>query len=127
MNRAVILAGSNFNEQDNLKKSLQKLQNHGSLIKHSPAIYTVATGAQYQKDFLDQALVVETNLSQTEFTEALKAIEQVLGRTPALKQQGLIPIDLDLLVWNGVMLKRDFLETPSLRALVQEVELFDNL
>ncbi len=127
MNRAVILAGSNFNEQDNLKKSLQKLQNHGNLIKQSRAIYTVATGAQYQKDFLDQALVVETRLSQAEFTESLKTIERTLGRTLALKQQGLIPIDLDLMVWNGTLLKRDFLENPALRALVQEVELFSNL
>ena len=127
MNRAVILAGSNFNEQDNLKKSLQKMQNHGNLINQSRAIYTVAMGTQYQKDFLDQALVVETRLSQTEFTEVLKVIERELGRTLELKQQGHIPMDLDLLAWNGAILKRDFLENSALRALVQEVELFDIL
>ena len=55
--------------------------------------------------FLNQVAVAGTNASLEEVRRAVKAMEKRLGRMSDSKQKGKIPIDIDLLLWNGTILK----------------------
>ena len=71
----------------------------------SEAIYTEPIGLSDSGLFLNQVAVAGTNASLEEVRRAVKAMEKRLGRMSDSKQKGKIPIDIDLLLWNGTILK----------------------
>ena len=74
-------------------------------IRFSEAIYTEPIGLSDSGLFLNQVAVAGTNASLEEVRRAVKAMEKRLGRMSDSKQKGKIPIDIDLLLWNGTILK----------------------
>ena len=74
-------------------------------IRFSEAAYTEPVGLPGSGLFLNQVAVAGTEASQEEVEPALKDMEKRLGRMPDSKQKGQIPIDIDLLLWNGTILK----------------------
>ena len=68
-------------------------------------IYTEPIGLSDSGLFLNQVAVAGTNASLEEVRRAVKAMEKRLGRMSDSKQKGKIPIDIDLLLWNGTILK----------------------
>ena len=73
--------------------------------RFSEAIYTEPIGLSDSGLFLNQVAVAGTNASLEEVRRAVKAMEKRLGRMSDSKQKGKIPIDIDLLLWNGTILK----------------------
>ena len=76
-----------------------------SVACFSEAIYTEPIGLSDSGLFLNQVAVAGTNASLEEVRRAVKAMEKRLGRMSDSKQKGKIPIDIDLLLWNGTILK----------------------
>ena len=74
-------------------------------FRFSEAIYTEPIGLSDSGLFLNQVAVAGTNASLEEVRRAVKAMEKRLGRMSDSKQKGKIPIDIDLLLWNGTILK----------------------
>jgi len=64
-----------------------------------------------QDDFLNAAVVVETDLEPEELLAACKAIERELGRVPGARHAAR-PIDLDLLMIQGREHHSDDLKVP---------------
>ena len=89
--------GSNSDCEANLKSAAGLLRTYFSSIRFSEAVYTEPVGLPGSGLFLNQVAVAGTDASQN--------MEKQLGRTPDSKQKGRIPIDIDLLLWNGVVLK----------------------
>ena len=75
------------------------------LFRHDPVLRSGLYGAGRFARFLNQVAVAGTEASQEEVERALKDMEKRLGRMPDSKQKGQIPIDIDLLFWNGTILK----------------------
>jgi 2-amino-4-hydroxy-6-hydroxymethyldihydropteridine diphosphokinase len=46
-----------------------------------------------------------TRLALDELLSRLKAIERLLGRTPESKLRGVVEADVDLVIWNGEVLR----------------------
>ena len=104
-NNVILCLGSNTDCEANLKSAVGLLRGYFGTIRFSEEAYTEPVGLPGSGLFLNQVAVAGTEASQEEVERALKDMEKRLGRMPDSKQKGQIPIDIDLLFWNGTILK----------------------
>jgi len=108
MNTAVVGLGSNINPVENIDRARKLLSQKNQIIAESPLIQTAPIGLKRQGKFLNGALLVKTELDYPTFNQCLKKIEISLGREKTFLKSGPRTIDLDIIVWNGKILHRDF-------------------
>ncbi len=83
----------------------------GVVLKRSSYYETEAWGNKNQKDFINQAIVVETNLSPEEVLDSIQKIEYNLGRIKAEKWGARI-IDIDIIFYDSEIIKNGDLKIP---------------
>ncbi len=96
MAQAILLTGGNEGDvaaalaaaRDMMRKSIGSVATASSLYRSAPWGDFDTT----QKDFLNQALIVETHLTPVELLDATQRIEQELGRQRISRQDGDMPI-----------------------------------
>ena len=125
MNRVVIGLGSNIDPKTNIHKAQQALKSKFTILAQSAFIQTAPIGYTDQDDFINGAILIETELTQEELTQALKQMEIQLGRTKSPIKSGPRSIDLDIVVWNDTIVDQDFYERDFLKNSV--LELLPNL
>ena len=123
-NNVILCLGSNTDCEANLKSAASLLRAYFGSIRFSEAIYTEPIGLPDSGLFLNQVAVAGTNASLEEVRRAVKAMEKRLGRMPDSKQKGKIPIDIDLLLWNGTILKPADWEKEYVQLLFRSVPSF---
>ena len=116
MNTAAIALGSNLpssfgDPKANLVHAVGELNDLGRVRAVSNWFETDPVGYTEQPRFVNAATVLETGLAPAELLEALLAIERRMGRdrSAAAIRKGPRVIDLDLLLFDGLVL-----ETPAL-------------
>lgn len=113
MNQVVLMLGGNQGDvKETLLKTIKELTNKVGSITNQSAIYkTKAWGITDQPDFLNQAIVLKTNLLPEKVMEMCLSIEQILGRTRKENNKwGERIIDIDLIFYNN-----EIVDTPSLK------------
>lgn len=121
MNRVIIGLGSNILPEENIGKALEELGNKISIIKTTALLRTKPVGIIDQPDFLNGALLAETNLDKERLEIYLKSLEDQLGRDRTLPTFGPRTIDLDIVVWNGEILDKDYYTRDYLRQLTDQL------
>ena len=114
MSIAYISLGSNLQDRaGNINESLHLLSNLGNIrINRKSSIYeTEPVGGPPQGYFLNQVIEIELNFTPEELISRLLAIEEKLGRRKGEKW-GPRQIDLDLLLFDDLVLKKPDLEVP---------------
>lgn len=104
-NQAILCLGSNSDCEANINSADDLLRRYFRSIRFSESVYTEPVGLAGSGPFLNQVALVCTDVSLEEVRLALKTMERQLGRRPESKEMGQIPIDIDLLLWNGEILK----------------------
>jgi 2-amino-4-hydroxy-6-hydroxymethyldihydropteridine diphosphokinase len=84
----------------------------------SDFVSTKAIGHHYKTPFYNGAARIVTTLSIEALTTLLKQIEKEAGRTPEMKTAGIVPIDLDIIVFNDAIVHRDYTRFPFVRKAV---------
>jgi 2-amino-4-hydroxy-6-hydroxymethyldihydropteridine diphosphokinase len=115
MNIAVISVGSNIDPQVNIERARCLLAGEHELLGESSFVRTKPIGYLKQPDFLNGAFLISTELDQEELEKNLKEIEKALGRVKTAIKFGPRTIDLDIVVWNGNVISRDFYERDFVR------------
>lgn len=102
MNDAYLLTGGNIgNRLLNLQNACEQINKKaGKVLKKSVIYETAAWGLTAQASFLNQVLLVSTDLPAPELLQALLQIEQELGRKRAEKM-GPRTIDIDILFYKN--------------------------
>ena len=96
----VISMGSNLKPDENLSKASEILAAEFRMRRKSARYLTEdVKGERHTKDFLNQIIEIETNLSYPDLVKRLKALEKELGREPANKQR--VALDLDILTYGS--------------------------
>ena len=106
--------GSNVGDRENnLVQALRLLtEKHGVRIERISSLYeTVPFGVMNQPDFLNMVVIVNTDLLPLELLDACLSVEQDLGRVRLLRW-GPRVIDIDVLLYNEVMMHTDRLILP---------------
>ncbi|MCE5272380.1 2-amino-4-hydroxy-6-hydroxymethyldihydropteridine diphosphokinase [bacterium] len=121
MNRAVLSVGSNIQPERHVRRALALLRREGWLRSVSAFVHTAPLGITDQPDFLNGAVLVETELERAALKHRLRGIEDRLGRLRQGPRYGPRTIDLDIVVWNGWVVDRDFYERDFVRHAVLEL------
>jgi 2-amino-4-hydroxy-6-hydroxymethyldihydropteridine diphosphokinase len=99
--------GLGSNEGDrlaNLRAARASLERRGIEVSASSSVYETAPQGELldQPDFLNACLRVETELGPEELLDACKEVERELGRAAGGRRHGPRPIDVDLLLLDGL-------------------------
>lgn len=103
---AIICIGSNLEPDTaspNIRQAINRLSDHGAELLAESQIYPSSSGYMNY--------VARCRFSQDyDAVHALtKSIEQELGRTPAMKASGIVPVDIDIVTWGSeIMRPSDF-------------------
>lgn len=119
MNEIYLLLGSNLgNSLEQLtdaKKNIEK--SIGKIMRHSAVYQTAAWGKTDQPDFLNEVIIVHTEITAAETMSQILIIEELMGRIRTEKNAARV-IDIDILFYNKEIIKTSFLTVPH--PLIQE-------
>jgi 2-amino-4-hydroxy-6-hydroxymethyldihydropteridine diphosphokinase len=121
INTCVIGIGSNIEPERNISAAMKIVGSEHELIVVSNLIRTTPIGIKNQPDFLNGVAKVNTEFSKIEFEKYLKRVEDKLGRDRFLPKFGPRTIDLDIVVWNGEIVDKDYYTRDFLQKLVEKV------
>lgn len=113
MSIAYISIGSNLgNREENCAHAIKLIERNGITVRKQSQMYeTEPWGVKDQPKFINMAIEVETDKKPEELLRVLKEIEKEIGRTETAKW-GPRVIDLDILFYDDLILKRLELEIP---------------
>lgn len=119
MTRCYILFGSNQGDKKALLEQACSLINNrcGLLVERSSAYMTEPWGFNAEEWFLNELLVVETELEPDDLMDELLAIEAELGRVrhPEKKGYSSRTVDLDILYYGDRIINTEKLTVPHPR------------
>jgi 2-amino-4-hydroxy-6-hydroxymethyldihydropteridine diphosphokinase len=121
MNIALISAGSNISPAENIEKAKAFLVRKFRSISFSKNLMTKPVGFAEQPDFINAVFYIKTRKDQAALKLLLWEIEDRLGRVRTGNKYGPRTIDLDIVVWNGVIVDDDVYTRDFLKELVVEM------
>jgi 2-amino-4-hydroxy-6-hydroxymethyldihydropteridine diphosphokinase len=114
--------GSNVGDRRaNLQSAADALPGHGVEVLASSSTYDTDPVGEIldQPDFLNACLRIRTALDPEPLLDVCKAIERELGRTPGGPRDGPRPIDVDVLLLDGVEHASERLRLPHEQVLAR--------
>lgn len=105
--------GSNIgNREGNCRKAIRLLEENGLKVKKQSSMHeTEPWGVKDQPKFINMAIEIETSKKPEDLLGILKNIENQMGRTESVKWGQRI-IDLDILLYDDLILETPHLEIP---------------
>ena len=118
MNIIYLLLGSNIgNSEQQLLEAIQNITRQiGPVTRKSSLYSTAAWGESNQPDFLNQVIIIESEIAALPMLEIILSIEKKMGRVRTTKNAPRI-IDIDMLFFNN-----DIIETTNLSVPHPEIE-----
>ena len=110
--------GSNLGaKEENCRQAIAALSDNAgcSLVGQSLFYETEPVGFKDQDWFINGVVQIRTTMGPNVLHEQLQAIESALGRQPGGKKYGPRVLDLDILLFDDVVLHNDQLEIPHPR------------
>lgn len=121
MNRVIVGLGSNISPEKNIQLAFKKLGARYEILRISGPVKTAPLGITEQPVFFNAAVLIKTIEEEEVLVKHLKEIEDEMGRDRSRPKYGPREIDLDILVWNGEIVDKDYYERDFLQKLVQDV------
>ena len=109
----IFVIGSNIGDRvAHLVAAREGLSRFGKIIAASRLYLTSAFGVRDQPDFLNTAIALETELDPWEMLENIKELERELGRNDESQRHGPRVIDIDIALWEHIIVDDEFLSIP---------------
>jgi 2-amino-4-hydroxy-6-hydroxymethyldihydropteridine diphosphokinase len=120
--KVVISLASNRFQVKNLSRARRCLEEILSDLHYTGELWTEPMGKSSRRDaYLNQLVSGTTELSEDELNARLKQMENSFGRNDQKRLLGIVPIDLDILLFDdGKRHLRDW-ERPYVKELVGEL------
>lgn len=122
MNEGIILLGSNSDQDANLSKAKELINEKYEIIDESDVLITLPRKEGYKSHFLNQAIKILSDEHYADSCKFFKDIEVQLGRTPEGKIQGIIPIDIDFVFWNEKAMRDDYDAFDFARVCIDQIK-----
>ncbi|WP_068703988.1 2-amino-4-hydroxy-6-hydroxymethyldihydropteridine diphosphokinase [Paludibacter jiangxiensis] len=117
----IVSIGSNFNAEQNVSEVQFLLNEAFANVHFSNFQWIPAIGDHYTQPFYNGAVSFESSLPALELKPKLKTMEAQLGRTPEQKAQGIVPMDLDIIVCNEEIVHQDYNRFPFVKEAVDSL------
>jgi 2-amino-4-hydroxy-6-hydroxymethyldihydropteridine diphosphokinase len=113
--RAYLGLGSNVGDRlANLRAAVEQLRERGVTVVAESSVYETAPQGEIldQRDFLNAAIAIETDLGPEELLDVCKEIERALGREAGGPRHSPRPIDVALLLLGDIEYRSERLTLP---------------
>lgn len=117
----LVCLGSNLEARFHLENAHTAFVRLFHEVRMGAIVKTVAEGDIIQPDYLNQAARFTTELGSEEVKTVLKSIEKENGRKPEDKQNGSVPLDIDLLIYDDKQLKPSDLSKTYVQLALQQL------
>ena len=121
MHSVLISLASNNEQEKNLSEARKALTQVLISPDYTPAIWTEPYGKKEGALYLNQLVSAQTDLDYDELNGRLKDIEKTQGRDDEARHQGLVPIDLDLLLYDRQQFHLRDWQRPYIQQLLPEL------
>lgn len=113
MNKAVLLLGSNMGERHtNIKNASISIEHElGKIVQSSSVYETEPWGNTQQQHFLNQVIIISSDLTSEELMKKIISIEEKSGRIRKIKWEPRI-VDIDVLFFNSETISTKILTVP---------------
>ncbi len=108
LNYAFLTLGCNIEKDRNILFFFKQIRAFADILRQTPLMTTTPIDFPYlSDDFANIGFLIATPLGQEQFQAILKRLEVFCGRTEANSRirPELVPMDLDLIVWNASLIK----------------------
>lgn len=121
LNRIILALGSNDGQELHIEQASKEIESLMYSVEWASAVYTKPIECTNSSLFLNKVAVATTPLGIEDLHKEFKRIEKKLGRSEKCKECGLVPIDIDLLQWNDMLLKPVDCEREYIRNAISEL------
>ena len=121
MNDCIIGIGSNIEADQNIPEMLRLLADKVEIVQVSQMVQTKPIGIAEQADYTNGAVLIRTEMNLETLSLYLKKLEDRMGRDRSQKKFGPRNIDLDILIWNNVVVDQDYYTRDFLRNSAAEL------
>jgi len=121
MNDCIIGIGSNIEAEKNIPEMFRLLADKVEIVQVSQMIQTKPIGIAEQADYTNGAVLIRTEMTLETLSLYLKKLEDRMGRDRSQKKFGPRNIDLDILIWNNVVVDQDYYTRDFLRNSAAEL------
>ena len=121
LHTCLLCLGSNLDGAIRLSAARSALRSHFPDIRFSEELVTEAIGSGFLSPFHNQVACLETPQDAESIRTLLKSIEQVQGRLPEDKAQGIVKLDIDLLMIDDQVLKPKDMEREFVKQGMEEL------
>ena len=127
MNTALIsLASNSPDKREQMEQAFAELRAMGIVARSSSIYETAPYGNPRHPNYLNAVACIHTPAEYPVLYDTLKAMEQAHGRTPQSKLSGEIPLDIDIVVWNGETLRPQDYERDYFKTGLPEIQPAEN-
>ena len=123
LHTCLLCLGSNLDGDFRLSEARSVLRSHFPDIRFSQELVTEAIGSGFLSPFHNQVARLETTQDAASIRTILKGIERAQGRLPEDKAQGIVKMDIDLLMVDDQVLKPKDLEREFVKRGMKELDL----
>lgn len=121
MNRVIVGLGSNIEPDKNIERAKKTLTRKYKVVAESSFRQTKSIGDIQQADFINGAILLETERDSEQLKVELTQIETELGRSQEHNHNEPRTIDLDIILWNETIMDQDFYKRDYLKQSVLEL------
>lgn len=101
---AIICVGSNVPSRvSNINNAIDTLKSHCDIIDCTMP-YECPDDSGLGAPYVNMVLKCHTRTSLQTFRNLLKDLEKQFGRNSSSKQSGIMPLDIDIVVWQGMVI-----------------------
>jgi 2-amino-4-hydroxy-6-hydroxymethyldihydropteridine diphosphokinase len=122
MHHVILSLAANRYQKSNLAKARQCLGELLTDLRYTDEQWTEPLSAKRRDLYLNQLAEGRTTLTLEELNRRLKQIETDFGRTPEKRQRGIVPIDLDILLYDDQRLHERDWQRPYVADLLQQLQ-----
>lgn len=121
MKKIIIVLGSNHEQEKNVGFAMNQLSQNFPGVRFSRLLWTEPIGMENSPRFVNALAIAFTDLPEPTVVSVLKGIERQCGRTKEEKSQGIVKLDLDLLLYGDTRRKEEDWERDYVKQLLGEM------
>lgn len=120
--KVILSLAANRYQKSNLARARQCLGEVLSEISFTSELWTNPMGCTRKELYLNQLVSGYTTLTMDELIQRCKAIECDFGRTAQKRRLGIVPIDIDILLYDKQRLHERDWDRPYITSLMRELQ-----
>ena len=120
MHNCIISLASNYRQEENLAEARQRLSQVLLECRFTRELQTEPFRSSRPELYVNQLLYAKTQLDAMQLVRLLKELELAMGRTAEARSQGIVGIDLDLMLFDETRYHLRDWERPYILALLNE-------